>query len=396
MSSAMNVNDSLNDIDDDDINNEIYNTNENNKEQRESNVPLTTGNLIPRFIRNEPASALAIAFSQNDEFIAVALANSVIKVYESSTGALVSSLGYPKTNNEGYSVPCTSLSFRNVDGSGKRAKNVLIAGYASGATIHWHVTSGQALQMNIERNNQIHCVSYNKHGRMYCTAGSDFHVRVYDATTTNLLYDMFAGKDGYTSGHSNKIFSVKFHSKDPNILLSGGWDNTIQIWDCRLKYSIRSIYGPHICGDSLDINNEGDCIISGSYSKETPLQFWDFKTCKLREEIIWASSFKRRSLLYSAHFSHADNPNYFYAGGSNINEARVYSIETNKCLGSAYGFEKPVYCLAMSKNEKILALGDGDNHFYYYSIDPSLLEEEKEELRKVNEADTLSHYFDKK
>jgi len=31
-------------------------------------------------------------------------------------------------NSEGYNVPCTSLSFRNVDDSGKRAKNVLIAG----------------------------------------------------------------------------------------------------------------------------------------------------------------------------------------------------------------------------------------------------------------------------
>eukprot|EP00833_Pecoramyces_ruminatium_P006342 jgi/Orpsp1_1/1180374/evm.model.c7180000073132.1 len=158
----------------------------------DKNIPLTTGNLIPRFMRNEQASALAIEFSPNDEFIAVGLSNSVIKIYQASSGALVSSLGYPKTNTEGYSIPCTSLSFRNVDDSGKRAKNVLIAGYANGATIHWHVTSGQALQMNIEKNNQVNSVFYNKHGSLYCTAGSDFHVRVYDAATTKLLYDMFA------------------------------------------------------------------------------------------------------------------------------------------------------------------------------------------------------------
>ncbi|OUM68684.1 hypothetical protein PIROE2DRAFT_3526, partial [Piromyces sp. E2] len=208
--------------------------NQNNSEatkdekSSEKNIPYTTGNLIPRFVRNEPASALAIEFSQNDEFIAVGLSNSVIKIYQASSGALVSSLGYPKTNSEGYNIPCTSLSFRNVDDSGKRAKNVLIAGYANGATIHWHVTSGQALQMNIEKNNQVNSVHYNKYGSLYCTAGSDCHVRVYDASTTKNLYDLFAGKDGYTSGHSNKIFSVKFHSKDPNILFSGGWDNTIQ------------------------------------------------------------------------------------------------------------------------------------------------------------------------
>jgi len=339
---------------------------------------------------------LAVDFSQNDEYVALGLANGVIKVYQAQTGVLVSSLVYPNATNETYNIPCTSLSFRNVVNSDKKAKNVLIAGYANGATIHCHATSGQALQMNIEMNNQVNSVQYNKHGSLYCTAGSDFHVRVYDAATTKLLYDMFDGKDGITSGHSNKIFSVKFHPKDNNLLMTGGWDNTIQIWDCRVNYSIRSIYGPHICGDALDINDEGDCIMSGSYSKETPLQFWDFKTCKLREEVVWSSSIKRRSMLYSAHFSHADHPNYFYAGGSNINEARVYSLETKKCLGSAYGFDKPIYSLAMSKNEKILCLGDGGNHFYYYSIDPSELEEEKEEIKAANEAESISHYFDKK
>jgi len=34
-------------------------------------------------------------------------------------------------------------------------------------------------------------------------------------------------------GHSNRIFCVKFHPNDPNVLLSGGWDTTIQIWDTR-------------------------------------------------------------------------------------------------------------------------------------------------------------------
>ncbi|KAG4106911.1 WD40 repeat-like protein [Neocallimastix lanati (nom. inval.)] len=394
-----NAGDEENAKDEENIKEDTANNNESNNDNDKSNdknVPLTTGNLIPRFMRIEQASALAVEFSQNDEFIAVGLSNSVIKIYQASSGALVSSLGYPKINTEGYSVPCTSLSFRNVNDSGKRAKNVLIAGYANGATIHWHITSGQALQMNIEKHNQVNSVFYNKYGSLYCTAGSDFHVRVYDAATTKLLYDMNSGKDGYTSGHSNKIFSVKFHPKDSNILISGGWDNTIQIWDCRVKYSVRSIYGPHICGDALDINNEGNSILSGSYSKESPLQIWDFNTCKLREEVVWATQTKYRSMLYSAHYSHALNPSYFYAGGSNVNEAKIFSLETKNCLGTAYGFEKPVYSTAMSKDEQIFVLADGNNRFYYYSIDPSYLKKEKEEIKEANEAETISHYFDNK
>jgi hypothetical protein len=32
-----------------------------------------------------------------------------------------------------------------------------------------------------------------------------------------------------THGHSNRVFSIKFKNNDPNILISGGWDNTIQV-----------------------------------------------------------------------------------------------------------------------------------------------------------------------
>ena len=31
----------------------------------------------------------------------------------------------------------------------------------------------------------------------------------------------------YLPGHASRIFSVKFHPLDENILISGGWDKTI-------------------------------------------------------------------------------------------------------------------------------------------------------------------------
>lgn len=32
-----------------------------------------------------------------------------------------------------------------------------------------------------------------------------------------------------TAGHANRIFSVHFHPTNPNMIISGGWDNTIQV-----------------------------------------------------------------------------------------------------------------------------------------------------------------------
>ncbi len=77
--------------------------------------------------------------------------------------------------------------------------------------------------------------------------------------------ELAAGGSGET-GHTNRVFSVKFDKDDPNMLCSGGWDNTIKIWDLREGGPVRSIYGAYICGDALDIHD--GYILSGSWRGE--------------------------------------------------------------------------------------------------------------------------------
>lgn len=43
-----------------------------------------------------------------------------------------------------------------------------------------------------------------------------------------------------------------------------------KLWDTRLGHAVRSIYGPHICGDAVDIF--GDVILSGSWRPDNQLQ----------------------------------------------------------------------------------------------------------------------------
>ena len=54
-------------------------------------------------------------------------------------------------------------------------------------------------------------------------------------------------------GHSNRIFSVKFI--DDNTIVSGGWDSVIHLWDIRQGKSVKSVFGPHVAGDSIDYSN---------------------------------------------------------------------------------------------------------------------------------------------
>jgi len=58
--------------------------------------------------------------------------------------------------------------------------------------------------------------------------------------------------------------------------------DSVQIWDKRVDYAVRRIFGPHICGDALDID-DSNVILTGSWRPDDQLQTWDFNTGKLIE-----------------------------------------------------------------------------------------------------------------
>jgi len=88
-------------------------------------------------------------------------------------------------------------------------------------------------------------------------------------------------------GHSNRIFALKFDPINSNILVSGGWDNTVWIYDIREKGPVGGLFGPHISGESIDIRKDSSTILTGSYREENVLELWDIRTLKKFREIDW-------------------------------------------------------------------------------------------------------------
>lgn len=185
-------------------------------------------------------------------------------------------------------------------------KNILVSVSADCKIIHWHTATGKALHIMEEKDNPLMCLDFNKTGQYFATAGNDKTVRIYDDNTKTLLKTMRSG-DFKLPGHSNRIFALHFHKENPNLLMSGGWDNTIQFYDLREGVVINSLYGPHVCGDSIDTKE--NVMLTGSWAIEKQIQLWDIRMFKLMQSVEWDNksynlspkkiSFKEKTLEYN-------------------------------------------------------------------------------------------------
>ena len=296
----------------------------------------------------EDSEVYCIKFSPDEEFFACGLGNSKVKVYSIRSNTQVNSLENPLQN----SVPATSVAFRPNHSSFKTKSVLAVACIfhfnwrlilyidADGKIRHWHYTSGKLLSTIEEPDNDINYLGYRNDGLYFLTAGSDATVRIYDTVTSKSTHALKYGTELKSSGHSNRIFSAKFHPKDSNAVLSAGWDNTVQIWDLRASKSVASIYGPYVCGDALDINDDGSHILTGSHRSENPLQIWDWRTRKLIDSICWSGAegeMRTSSLLYSASYSRGTESlagpchnRFIIAGGCNSNEMRIFTADSHR------------------------------------------------------------------
>jgi COMPASS component SWD3 len=240
-----------------------------------------------------------------------------------------------------------------------KPKNILVSVSADGNIIHWHTSTGKQLHIIKEENNPIMCIDYSKDGNFFSTVGNDIKVRIYDENTKTLLRIMKPGSFDHP-GHSNRIFSVNFHKENTNMMATGGWDNTIQFYDLRQGTIINSLYGPHLCGDSLDM--KGDYLLTGSWALENQIQIWDLRTYKLLETVKWGKENKNSTYVYTAQFSKGNKNNLFSVGGSNNNIFTIFdnSKEFKIPVMTTNFMNKACYAIDFSNNGNMVAYGGGD------------------------------------
>ena len=348
----------------------------------------------------------SVKFQHDMSMLAAGYADGSVMVYDPNTmpaaGASVAQGKLLYQIDPKSTLPTTTVRFRPQKAASK-TRNVLVSCGANGAVQHWHVTSGKCIHLieeeddelvpskdgntSIKRHyqNQIFTMEFNHDGTRFATAGKDYKVRLCkltcnlclacdfwacserllvatdDEATKSIISTLSRGVGKMTPGHSNRVFSVKFHPLDEHLMLSAGWDNTVQIWDLRVEGAVRNIFGPHICGDSMDIDCDGQEILTGSWRPDNQLQLWDFGTGSLIDTLEWPESMVSQEpcLVYAAQFS--PDGRQIAAGGSGANEVRVYDRKSGECTATMGNLSSGVYSLdwAPTCDKLVCGLSDG-------------------------------------
>lgn len=294
--------------------------------------------------------AFCVAFNAEATLLAAGCGDGVVRVYNAG-GKLAAELVTPSKE-----LPVTCVRWRPTTPLSD-TKNILIAADANGSLSHWHAMSKTCLFSLEEEDNQIYAVEYTADGATFATAGRDTNIRLYDEATKTNFVTLSSGKTIGSAGHSNRIYSVKYLPGSTNTIVSGGWDNTVLVWDIRSGTCVRSMYGPHICGDALDIDPTGKQILTGSWRPEDSLEIWDLGTAKLQHSLSWQKKVKGKSrpeMLYAVKW--APNGSYLLAGGAGTADARVFDAKTYQPVDRIPITPKGVYCVDISADSRHMAV----------------------------------------
>eukprot|EP01137_Pigoraptor_chileana_P033053 Opistho-2@23418 len=327
---------------------------------------FATGRIQHKYAFGENGSELfSVRFSPDSLFVAIGCGNGSVKVFNTQTGKLTFILD---DKDEQMRLPATCLRWRPVmDGE---TKNHLLVSYATGKYRQWHATSNKCVSTITEDMNQGLSIDYRLDGRMFATGGIDLKVRVYNEQTKQVITEMYGGTGEISAGHSNRIFSLKFHPEEPETIVTSGWDGSVQIWDMRMGRSVRKVFGVNLCGDAMDIN--GTTILTGSWRKENALQMWDFRSGNHLVDIPWNKEpSEEPCLIYCAQFSKRDNGALIAAAGCKNNTLRLLDRK-GQTYGSVRGFEKGLYSLDFSPDGTMLAVVGGDQILYVGDISPKV------------------------
>ncbi|KAJ3743700.1 WD40-repeat-containing domain protein [Lentinula detonsa] len=182
-------------------------------------------------------------------------------------------------------------------------------------------------------------------GALVVSGGCDKVVRVWDIRSGYCIYVL--------RGHTSTIRCIKVLHNRP-IAVSGSRDNTLRVWDVQRGRSLRVLAGHVASVRCLDVC--GNRVVSGSY--DNTCRLWDVDTGECLHVL--------RGHLHQIYSVAFDGVRI--ASGGLDTTVRVWDAETGECKATLQGHTALVCQLQLSPT--MLATGGSDGRVIMFSLPP--------------------------
>ena len=252
----------------------------------------------------------ALRFSPDGKLLAITCFNGYAYVRNSSRSRIVGHYLVSETNS-----PILSVKW------GSKNQDLLFFSAADGTISSWSIQNEKELWSIKEEGNTVNSIDISPSGNCLASVGSDSVVRLYDVETQKIIKNLSTTSyiQGKVTGHTNRVFATFYVNE--NLFASGGWDNTVILWDARAGSVVRSIFGPSICGNGINVVNNEKTLVTGSWRAEKQLQFWDIGSGN-NEKSINVGASPNEIFIYA--IATTPNKQFIACGGSHVNRVSFY------------------------------------------------------------------------
>ncbi len=277
-------------------------------------------------------SVLAVALSPDGKWLATGDANNEVRLWRMPSCELYSV--FKEHTDWVFSVAFSP------DGQ------MLASGSQDGTINIRHLREEKCLKtLTIEHDTWVRSIAFNRDG-LLASVGGDDDVKIWNSDDGTLFKKL--------SGHTDRVQAVAFSPVDGQILVSGGEDHSVRIWDIRqAEEPLQTLEGHNGWTRAIAISPDGKKIASGSY--DHTIKLWDMHTGQCLDTLKRPEGHTDR--VRAVAFSPDGQT---LASGSYDSTIRLWNVHTAKCQQVLQGHTDWVWSIAFSADGKILASGSND------------------------------------
>ena len=285
-------------------------------------MQAVTDTSLVRVIRGPTGAVTSLAALGDGHSLAVAGADGNVQLWNMDSGEIERSLIGPL--NEVTAIAT--------------AEGKLVAARRDGSVDVFDLKTGARSSTLNRGDGPVWAVVTGRGEGRYFAAGQDTKIRL--ASASGRIESVF-------SGHDNAVYALAY-APERRIIVSGGADKVVKVWDERRHRLLRSLYGHSDDVRAVAIDARTDLIASGSYDQTVA---------------IWSLGNGQRLRTLAGHTGRvvgvAFAPNgRLVASASEDGTAKLWSLDTGEVLATYVGHTGAVRGLAFIADGRLATAGD--------------------------------------